>query len=313
MTNPPKSNPPGPSRDIADLLEIMRRLRGPDGCPWDRAQKFETIAPYTIEEAYEVAASIEDRDYQALPDELGDLLFQVVFHARMAEEAGLFDFGDVVEAVTAKMIRRHPHVFGDAGASSDQHSQKLAWEELKAQERQEKARKAKTNGTASILDDVPLALPALLRADKLQHRASSVGFDWDNAAKVVDKIAEEAREVVDAGLDPDKRAEEIGDLLFVVANLARHLKVDPEAALRSANAKFTRRFHFIEAALKAEGREPSGASLDEMEALWQKAKTELGPPLSLSRERSETSPPTNGFAMRGEKASTKTHCPSRPR
>jgi ATP diphosphatase len=262
---------PKPSRNIADLIEIMRRLRGPDGCPWDRAQNFATIAPYTIEESYEVAASIADGDYKALPDELGDLLFQVVFHARMAEEAGLFDFGDVVEAVTAKMIRRHPHVFGDAGASPDQHSQKLAWEELKAEERKAKA-SGRPGHNTSILDDVPLALPALLRADKLQRRASSVGFDWDNAAKVVDKIAEEAREVVDAGLDPDKRAEEIGDLLFVVANLARHLKVDPEAALRSANAKFTRRFHFIEAALKAEGREPAGASLDEMEALWQKAK-----------------------------------------
>ena len=154
---------------------------------------------------------------------------------------------------------------------------------------------------------MPLALPALLRADKLQRRAASVGFDWDNAAKVVDKIAEEAREVVDAGLDPDKRAEEIGDLLFVVANLARHLKVDPEAALRAANAKFTRRFHFIETALKAQGRTPAGASLDEMEALWQKAKTELAPPLSLSRERSETSPPASGSAAQGEKASTKTN------
>jgi MazG family protein len=243
----------------------MRALRGPDGCPWDRAQTFETIAPYTVEEAYEVAASIEDGDLKALPDELGDLLFQVVFHARMAQEAGLFDFGDVVAAVTDKMIRRHPHVFGGTKAQADQHSQKLAWEELKAQERKAKAQ-------TSLLDDVPVALPALLRAEKLQRRAASVGFDWDNAHKVVEKIAEEAREIVDAGQDQAKQAEEIGDLLFAVANLARHLKVDPEAALRAANAKFARRFQFIETALAADGREATGASLEEMEALWQKAK-----------------------------------------
>ena len=254
-----------PSRDIADLLEIMRRLRGPDGCPWDRVQSFATIAPYTVEEAYEVAAAIEDGDLKSLPGELGDLLFQVVFHARMAEEQGLFDFGDVVAAVTDKMIRRHPHVFADETAAADAPAQKLAWEALKAAERQEK-------NQTSILDDVPLALPALLRAEKLQRRASAVGFDWDDAGKVVEKIAEEAREVVDAGLDQDKREEEIGDLLFVVANLARHLKVDPEAALRAANAKFIRRFKFIEAALEADGRTPAAASLDEMEALWQAAK-----------------------------------------
>lgn len=257
---------PKPSRDIADLLEIMRRLRGPGGCPWDREQSFATIAPYTVEEAYEVAASIEEGDWAALPGELGDLLFQVVFHARMAQEQGLFDFGDVVEAVTAKMLRRHPHVFGDADAEKDAQAQKRSWEALKAEERKQKDQH-------SVLDDVPMALPALLRAEKLQSRAATVGFDWDDAAKVVDKIAEEAREVVDAGLDQVKRAEEVGDLLFVVANLARHLKVDPEAALRSANAKFTRRFHFIEAALAVRGRAIAGASLEEMEALWVEAKT----------------------------------------
>ena len=259
------TNPLQPSRDMEVLLKIMRRLRGPDGCPWDRVQSFATIAPYTVEEAYEVAASIEDKDFAGLPAELGDLLFQVVFHARMAEEQGLFDFGDVVQAVTDKMIRRHPHVFGGEDAAKDAEGQKLTWEALKAAERVKKSQ-------TSILDDVPLALPALLRAEKLQRRASTVGFDWDDAAKVVEKIAEEAREVVDAGLDQAKREEEIGDLLFVMANLARHLKVDPEAALRAANAKFTRRFKFIEDELQAAGRSPAAASLDEMEALWVKAK-----------------------------------------
>src|SRR6201992_594341 len=182
---------PEKSRDIAVLLQIMRRLRGPEGCPWDREQSFATIAPYTVEEAYEVAAAIEDKDYKALPDELGDLLFQVMFHARMAEEQGLFDFGDVVQAVTDKMIRRHPHVFGGAEAAKDAPAQKLAWEALKVAERSRK-------GHSSILDDVPLALPALLRADKLQRRASSVGFDWDDAGKVVEKLTEEAREIVEA-------------------------------------------------------------------------------------------------------------------
>jgi MazG family protein len=263
MTNP---NALTPGRDIAVLLEIMRRLRGPDGCPWDRVQTFATIAPYTVEEAYEVATAIEDGDLKALPGELGDLLFQVVFHARMAEEAGLFDFGDVVQAVTEKMIRRHPHVFGSEEAKTDAHAQKDFWEKLKESERAAK-------GQTSLLDDVASALPALMRAEKLQRRASSIGFDWNNAALVVDKIAEEAREIVAAGGDQAKREEEVGDLLFVVANLARHLKVDPEAALRAANAKFTRRFKHIEAGLAARGIKPGTASLEEMEALWQDAKT----------------------------------------
>jgi len=258
MTNPELT----PSRDIAVLLEVMKRLR--ELCPWDKVQTFDTIAPYTIEEAYEVASAIADKDMQALPGELGDLLFQVVFHARMAEEEGLFDFGDVVEAVTAKMIRRHPHVFGDEQAKADAASQKDFWEKLKEGERA-------ASGKTGLLDDVASALPALMRAEKLQRRASSVGFDWNDAAKVVDKIAEEAREVAQAASQAE-REEEIGDLLFVVANLARHLKVDPEAALRAANAKFVRRFGAIERGLAAQGKMPVDATLDEMEALWQAAK-----------------------------------------
>src|ERR1700761_1529075 len=258
MTNPELE----PSRDIAVLLEVMKRLRAE--CPWDKVQTFATIAPYTIEEAYEVASAIQDGDFAGLPGELGDLLFQVVFHARMAEEDGRFDFGDVVQAVTTKMIRRHPHVFGDAEAKEDAASQKDFWEKLKQSER------AKA-GHTSILDDVASALPALMCAEKLQRRASSIGFDWNNAQLVVEKIAEEAREIAEAQTQAE-REEEVGDLLFVVANLARHLKVDPEAALRAANAKFTRRFHHIEAGLAARGIAPGAASLEEMEALWQDAK-----------------------------------------
>ena len=261
MTNPSELKP---SRDIAVLLDVMRRLRALDGCPWDREQTFATIAPYTIEEAYEVASVIADGELKALPGELGDLLFQVVFHAQMAHDAGLFDFGDVVEAVTAKMIRRHPHVFGSEAAKADAAAQKDSWEKLKETER------AKA-GQTGLLDDVASALPALTRAEKLQRRASTVGFDWNNAALVVDKIAEEAREVAQATTQAE-RAEEIGDLLFVVANLARHLKVDPEAALRAANAKFTRRFGHIETSLAAKGIKLGAASLQEMESLWQEAK-----------------------------------------
>jgi nucleoside triphosphate diphosphatase len=259
--------------DITTLLSIMRRLRDPkSGCPWDVEQSFVTIAPYTIEEAYEVAGAIEDQDWDGLKDELGDLLFQVVFHARMAEEAGLFDFAAVVGAVSEKMIRRHPHVFaGQAGIDSAE-AQTVAWEEHKKKERTAKAASA----NVSLLDDVPRALPALSRAVKLQKRAATVGFDWDSAPKVVEKIAEEAREIVEAqaaGAGPEKLNEEIGDLLFAVANLARHLKVQPEDALRAANAKFTRRFRFIEQSLAAEGKSPAAATLEEMETLWQAAKT----------------------------------------
>lgn len=256
------------SRDITALLDIMARLRDPDGgCPWDLEQNFATIAPYTIEEAYEVAGAIEDKDWPSLKDELGDLLFQVVFHARMAEEKKLFDFGDVVAAITDKMLRRHPHVFAGRDDIATAEAQTVAWEEHKARERAGKA--------LGLLDDVPRALPALLRAVKLQKRAASIGFDWDSAPKVVEKLAEEAREIVDAqahGAAPEKIEEEVGDLLFVVANLARHLKIDPENALRMANAKFVRRFGYIEKELGARGVKPGEASLDEMEALWQAAK-----------------------------------------
>lgn len=262
MTNP------APGKDIESLLEIMRTLRDPTrGCPWDKEQTFATVAPYTIEEAYEVAGAIEEQDYGHLREELGDLLLQVVFHARMAEELGLFDFGGVVEAITSKMIVRHPHVFGSKETPESAAAQTVAWEEQKRRERAQKRQ--------GVLEDVPHALPALTRAEKLQKRASSVGFDWDNAHKVVEKIAEEAGEIVaarDAGESQERIEEEVGDLLFVVANLARHLKVDPEKALRRANAKFVSRFRSIEAGLHARGKNPAEATLDEMEALWQEAK-----------------------------------------
>ncbi|MFL5238816.1 MAG: nucleoside triphosphate pyrophosphohydrolase [Rhizomicrobium sp.] len=261
----PDQNP----RDIADLLAIMKRLRHPkEGCPWDVEQSFASIAPYTIEEAYEVAGAIEEENWDGLKDELGDLLFQVLFHARMAEERGLFDFGDVVAAVTDKMVRRHPHVFADLAGIDTAEAQVTAWETHKARERAAKP-------DASLLDDVPRALPALTRALKLQKRAASIGFDWDSAPRVVEKLAEEANEIVEAkesGAPQSEIEEEVGDLLFVVANLARHLKVQPEDALRAANEKFLRRFRFIEQSLRAEGKSPNDATLDEMEALWQQAK-----------------------------------------
>jgi len=258
-----------PSGDIKDLLAIMRRLRDPNGgCPWDLKQNFATIAPYTIEEAYEVASAIEANDYAALKDELGDLLLQVVFHAQMAAESKMFAFEDVVRAICDKMIRRHPHVFAADGAKTPE-AVTVAWEEIKRREREGKPARA-----AGLLDDVPRALPALMRAIKLQNRAAEVGFDWPSAVHVTDKIAEETRELAEAaasGKDA-KVAEEFGDLLFAMANLARHLKVDPEDALRAANAKFVRRFKAIESGLAAQGRKPENASLEEMEALWQKAK-----------------------------------------
>ena len=263
---------PNAHRDIAALLEVMRRLRDPEtGCPWDIEQSFATIVPYTIEEAYEVAGAIEEREWSGLKEELGDLLLQVVFHARMAEEQKLFDFGDVVDAIVSKMIRRHPHVFAGLEGIDSAETQTAVWEDYKRAERAGKA----VAGSASLLDDVPAALPALLRAVKLQKRAGTVGFDWESAPKVVDKIAEEAQEVVEAlaeGAPPEKLEDEVGDLLFAVANLARHLKVDPEAALRATNRKFVKRFQFIEQTLAAAGRTPAEASLDEMEAIWQRAK-----------------------------------------
>ncbi len=273
MTAKPPETPPS---DIAELLAIMARLRDPDGgCPWDLEQTFATIAPYTIEEAYEVAAAIESGDatgdYAHLKDELGDLLLQVVFHARMAEERGLFDFAAVVRAIVDKMIRRHPHVFGGGAAVGSAEEQTIAWDEHKRRERA-----AATAAGASRLDGVARALPALMRAVKLQSRAAEVGFDWPSAVTVTDKIAEEARELAEAHAAGDKNLahveEEFGDLLFAAANLARHLKVDPETALRAANAKFVRRFRSIEAALAVQGRTPEEATLDEMEALWVAAK-----------------------------------------
>ena len=259
--------PDGSTGDIADLIEVMARLRAPEvGCPWDIEQTFATIAPYTIEEAYEVADAIERGDLKDLKEELGDLLFQVVFHSRMAGELKVFAFDDVVDAVAEKLIRRHPHVFGDAGFRTAE-EQTLAWEEIKAEER---AGKAKTG----VLDDVPAGLPALTRAVKLTKRAGRVGFDWPSTREVFDKLREELAELeveIEAG-DAAKTREELGDLLFVVANLARKLDVEPEDALRAANAKFIRRFHHIEARLAEDGRTPHQSDLAEMDRLWDEAR-----------------------------------------
>ena len=262
------STPPPNDHPLFQLLEIMARLRDPaGGCPWDLEQTFATIAPYTIEEAYEVADAIERDDLRDLREELGDLLLQVVFHARMAEERGAFDFADVARAINDKMVRRHPHVFGDA-VHRDSAEQTEAWEVIKADERAAKGR------AASLLDDVPAGLPALTRAVKLTKRAARVGFDWPTPAKVIEKLHEELGDLqaeIDAG-DRAKAREELGDLLFVCANLARKLDVEPEDALRATNAKFARRFAFIERSLAAQGRSPDQSDLAEMDRLWDAAK-----------------------------------------
>jgi ATP diphosphatase len=268
-----------PSRDIRRLIDIMAALRDPvRGCPWDVQQTFASIVPFTLEEAYEVADAIERGTAEDLREELGDLLLQVVFHARMAEEAGLFDFGGVVEAITAKLIRRHPHVFGDIGALSSD-DVKALWGRIKADEKRAKLASSASGGQpqaakASALDGIPLALPALSRAMKLQEKAGKVGFDWNDVRAVLDKMREEIAEVEAeiTGGSQEALSGEVGDLLFAAVNLARHLKVEPEAALRGANAKFERRFTHIETRLAEAGQTPESATLDEMEELWAEAK-----------------------------------------
>ena len=260
---------------MEDLLSIMKALRTPvTGCPWDLEQTFETIAPYTIEEAYEVDEAIRDGDRDALKDELGDLLLQTVFHSQMASEEGSFSFEDVVQAVCDKMVRRHPHVFGDTTVA-DADAQTAAWEQQKEQER---AKKAEARGDLpSVLDGVTIGLPSLLRAVKLQKRAARVGFDWPETVQVLDKMQEESAELVEAYQNNeghDRLKEEYGDLMFVMANLARHMKIDPEEALRGANAKFERRFKGIESKLHAKGKSPKESDLEEMDALWNAVKSE---------------------------------------
>jgi ATP diphosphatase len=261
------ASPASPESELRRLLAIMAALRDPaGGCPWDREQNFDSIAPYTIEEAYEVADAIARRDFAALPDELGDLLFQVVYHARMAEESGHFAFTDVARAIADKMVRRHPHVFGDA-AARDPAAQTIAWE---AQKSAERAARAETGALAGV----PTALPALVRAAKLTARAARVGFDWPNAEAVLEKLDEEVAELraeLDQA-DPARLTDEVGDLLFVLANLARKLNLDPEACLRHANQKFTRRFQAMEQRAEAAGNTLADMSLQEMEEAWQLIK-----------------------------------------
>ena len=257
-----------PNGGLPRLLEIMRRLRDPEtGCPWDIEQDFDSIAPYTIEESYEVADAIARKDWPELEGELGDLLLQTVYHTQMGSEAGLFSFDSVVKSVADKMVARHPHVFGDESRDKSADQQTADWEKIKAAERAGKKQ-------GRTLDGVAAGLPALTRAVKLQKRAARVGFDWPDTSQVIDKIQEEAAELVEARetLTQTEVEEEYGDLLFVIANLGRHLGVDPEAALRGTNAKFTRRFETIEDALAAIGKTPSDSDLSEMDALWDAAK-----------------------------------------
>jgi|SRR5690606_32077439 ATP diphosphatase len=265
--------------ELPDLLHLMARLRDPQhGCPWDLKQDFRSIVPHTLEEAYEVADAIERGDFEHLPGELGDLLFQVVYYSQLAREEGRFDFAQVVDAITRKLVRRHPHVFPDGdlyGALDtprlDEAAIKERWEDIKAEERAEKAAAPEQ---LSLLDDVPSTLPALSRAAKLQKRAAQVGFDWPEALPVLDKVREELDEVLEAMSENDGPAivEELGDLLFAVVNLTRHLNTDPETALRAANAKFERRFRFIEQALRDAGRPIENCDLEELDALWGEAK-----------------------------------------
>ena len=265
MTNDPIYEQPA---GLPRLIEIMRRLRDPnDGCPWDIEQDFATIAPYTIEEAYEVSDAIDRQDWPALEGELGDLLLQVVYHGQMGAEAGYFDVDSIARTVSDKMIERHPHVFGDESRDKSAADQTRDWEASKAAERA-------TKGVVGVLDDVAMGMPALVRAVKLQKRAARVGFDWPDTGQVIEKFEEETRELVEAKANSDAAHvhEEFGDLLFVMANLARHLGVDPEHALRDANAKFTRRFREIEHALAQKGKKPSDSSLEEMDALWDATK-----------------------------------------
>lgn len=272
-----------PSRDISRLIEIMAALRTPvTGCPWDLEQDFATIAPYTIEEAYEVVEAISRGDLDDLREELGDLLLQVVFHAQMASEQNAFAFGDVVEAITRKMIRRHPHVFADKDGNLASHHVKEVWDRIKAEEKAERAARRSPEETPkhrSLLAGVKAGQPALTRAMELQRKASTVGFDWNDPRAVLQKIREEADEI-EAALDRNDKqeiAEETGDLMFALVNLARHVDADPEAALRATNAKFERRFAYIERALEAQGRTLEQASLAEMDALWNEAKSEGKP------------------------------------